>query len=308
MTFKNQHKRIQSSLSAKFNSLSIFKKSRYKTFIGYDWGMALLEPYINDLLARGRESFPAPLAQAALHQSTEAFQSAIRRGKKKGLVMSPWRNFFLILRPEDRFAGAPDPIRWIDPLMKHLGVDYRVSLLRAAAFHGSSHQSAMVFSVVAPRQLRSFDAGRYRIQFHFQQLDSFAAVNRAPWLIDLKSESGYANAAGPELTLLDCMRYFSKAGGVNGVAQVVRDIGGKAKPNLLVKAAGFYEDSVVRRLGYLLEMFNHEKQARALRPIAKRAKSLKPLNPSARSFAKKSLASINADWQLILNQAIEVDD
>lgn len=58
----------------------------------------------------------------------------------------------MILRPEDRPLGAPDPSRWIDPLMKHLGLDYRISLLRAAAFHGASHQAAMVFQVITPRQ------------------------------------------------------------------------------------------------------------------------------------------------------------
>lgn len=222
--------------------------------------------------------------------------------------MSPWRNFFVILRPEDRAAGAPDPVRWIDPLMKHLSVDYRVSLLRAATLHGSSHQASMVFSVLTPRQLRSFDAGRHRIQFLFQQPETFAAVNRAPWLADLKSESGIAKTAGVELTLLDCMRYFHKAGGINGVAQVVLDIGAKANSKSLAKAAEVYENSVVRRLGYLLENFGHERQARALRPIAQRAKSVKPLNPAAKPFLEKSAAPINTDWKLVLNQTIEVDE
>ena len=222
--------------------------------------------------------------------------------------MSPWRNFFVILRPEDRAAGAPDPVRWIDPLMKHLSVDYRVSLLRAATLHGSSHQASMIFSVLTPRQLRSFDAGRHRIQFLFQQPETFAAVNRAPWLADLKSESGIAKSAGVELTLLDCMRYFHKAGGINGVAQVVRDIGAKANSKSLAKAAEVYENSVVRRLGYLLENFGHERQARALQPIAQRAKSVKPLNPEAKPFLGKSPAAINTDWQLVLNQTVEVDE
>ena len=270
--------------------------------------MASLEHYVDDLLASGRETFSGPVAQAALRQSSEAFQSAIRRAKKRGLVMSPWRNFFVILRPEDRSAGSPDPVRWIDPLMKHLGVDYRVSLLRAAAFHGSSHQASMVFSVLTPRQLRSFEAGRHRIQFLFQQPETFAAVNRAPWLADLKSESGFAKAAGVELTLLDCMRYFHKAGGINGVAQVVRDIGGKANSKSLAKAAEVYENSVVRRLGYLLEHFGHDRQARALQPIAQRAKSVKPLNPAAKSFLGKSASPLNGEWQLILNQTVEVDE
>jgi predicted transcriptional regulator of viral defense system len=222
--------------------------------------------------------------------------------------MSPWRNFFVILRPEDRSSGSPDPVRWIDPLMKHLGMDYRVSLLRAAAFHGSSHQASMVFSVLTPRQLRSFEAGRHRIQFLFQQPETFTAVNRAPWLADLKGESGFAKAAGVELTLLDCMRYFHKAGGINGVAQVVRDIGGKASSKSLAKAAEVYENSVVRRLGLLLEHFGHERQAHALRPISLRAKSVKPLNPAVKPFLETSVAPINTDWQLALNQTIEVDE
>ncbi len=52
-------------------------------------------------------------------------------------------------------SGAPDPARWIDPLMKYLGTDYRISLVRAAAMHGSSHQAAMVFQVGVPQQFRS---------------------------------------------------------------------------------------------------------------------------------------------------------
>jgi AbiEi antitoxin C-terminal domain len=77
--------------------------------------------------------------------------AAITRLVKKGRLANPRHGFLLILRPEDQLAGAPDPVRWIDPLMKHQGHDYRISLLRAAAFHGSSHQAAMVFQVVVPQ-------------------------------------------------------------------------------------------------------------------------------------------------------------
>ena len=62
--------------------------------------------------------------------------------------------------------------------MAHIGVDYRVSLLSAAAVHGSSHQAAMVFQVIAPKQLRSFETGHHRIQFVYQSPESFAEVNQ----------------------------------------------------------------------------------------------------------------------------------
>ena len=98
----------------------------------------------------------------------EAFQAAVDRLTRKGRLASPRRGFYLILRPEDQLLGAPDPARWIDPLMKHLRLDYRVSLLRAAAFHGSAYQAAMVFQVIAPLQLSEIEIGRQRVEFLYQ--------------------------------------------------------------------------------------------------------------------------------------------
>ena len=270
--------------------------------------MASAELHLDSLLARGRGTFSSVDTQDALGRSSEAFRSATKRLKKKHLIASPWRNFFIILRPEDRISGAPDPARWIDQLMKHIGVDYRVSLLRAASLHGSSHQASMVFQVVVPKQLRSFEIGRHNIQFLFQHPDAFVEVNRAPWIIQLKSDTGFANAAGIELTLLDSIRYFHKAAGINGVAQIVRDIGAKASSRRLAQAAQVYEASAVRRLGYLLEHFGHTKQARALLPFAEKAKSLKPLDPSTKAYLVGEAPPISTKWRLILNQPIEVDD
>ena len=227
----------------------------------------------------------------ALGLSSAAFTAAARRLAGKHRLASPRRGFYLILRPEDRVAGAPEPVRWIDPLMKYLGLDYRISLLRAAAFHGASHQAAMVFQVIAPRQLREFEIGRHRLQFVYQAPAAFANTNVPDWLSQIKNEAGFAKVAGVELTLLDCARYFHKAGGINGVAQIARDIGAKADPRKLAKAALAYENSAVRRLGYLLEHAGHVRQAKALEPYARKANSMKPLDPSIKPLTE-SLA-----WQ-----------
>lgn len=66
--------------------------------------------------------------------------------------------------------GAPDSAKWIGPLMSFVRADYRISLLRAAAFHGSSHQAAVVFQVIALRQLPRIELGRQRIEFCFRVL------------------------------------------------------------------------------------------------------------------------------------------
>lgn len=52
----------------------------------------------------------------------------------------------------------------------------------------------------------------------------------------------------------------------------------------LARAAAFYENSTARRLGYLLEHVKHTRQAAGLRPLALKAKSFKPLDPSFASW------------------------
>jgi len=228
---------------------------------------------------------------------------------KKGRLASPRRGFYLILRPEDRQLGAPDPSRWIDPLMKHLGVDYRISLLRAAAFHGSAHQAAMVFQVIVPRQLPTIEIGRHHVEFLYQVPLAFAKSNRPEWLAQLKTEAGFAKIAGVELTLLDMCRYFHRAAGINGAAQVVHDLGNKANIRILAEAAGAYENSAVRRLGFLLERFGHIRQASALEDFAERAKSFKDLDPAAKPIVA-TLAEMeekNPKWKLVINVPVEID-
>ena len=271
--------------------------------------MASLDQYLDQLLSRGRSYFSREEARAALDASQAALAAAVTRLIKKHRLANPRHGFYLILRPEDRIAGAPDPARWIDPLMKHLQLDYRISLLRAAAFHGASHQAAMVFQVVVPRQQRDFEIGRHRLQFLYQTPQSFARVNQPDRLDQLKSETGFARVAGVELTLLDCARYLRKAGGLSGVARIAKDIGVKAAPRALALAAADYENSAVRRLGYLLELAGHERQAEALASFAGKAKTVVPLNPSAKPLIR-SLAGLqekNRRWKLAINEPVEFD-
>lgn len=97
----------------------------------------------------------------------------------------------------------------------------------------------MVFQVVVPRQLRDFEIGRHRLQFLYQAPAAFEQVNQPAHLDQLKSDAGFAKVAGVELTLLDCARYFRKAGGINAVTQIAKDIGAKADPRALAKLTNF---------------------------------------------------------------------
>jgi len=191
----------------------VCKKPCFIPSFAYDLGMASLERYVDDRLIHGRAHFSREEALAALGLKPDALADAVTRLIKKHRLANPRHGFYLILRPEDQIAGAPDPVRWIDPLMKYQRIDYRISLLRAAAFHGASHQAAMVFQVVVPRQLRDFEIGRHRLQFLYQTPKTFALANQPDQLDEMKSDAGFANVSGVELTLLDCARYFHKAAG-----------------------------------------------------------------------------------------------
>lgn len=271
--------------------------------------MRPLESFAEQKLTDGVGFFTREEARAALGLSEAAFAAAALRLIRKTKLAHPRRGFYLILRPEDRSAGAPDPAQWIGPLLQHQGLDYRVSLFRAAAWHGASHQAAMVFQVVVPRQLRDLNVGRHRLQFLFQSKQVFSAVNQPEFLGRLKTPAGYAQVAGVELTLLDCARYLHDAGGINGVAQVAKDIGGKADPRRLAKIALAYEGSVVRRLGYLLELAGHIKAADALVPQASKAKTFVPLDPAVKPLvpALTEEARKIARWKLLINDTVELD-
>ncbi len=269
----------------------------------------MIEHYLDEHLACGRAYFTRDEAQAALSLAPHPLSVALMRQVKKGRLANPRRGFYLILRPEDRTLGAPDPIRWIDPLMKNLKLDYRIALLRAAAFHGSSHQAAMVFQVIVPKQMRGFEVGRQRLEFIYQSPVAFREVNRPDWLDSIKSEAGFAKVAGLELTLLDCARYFHKAAGINGFAQIAKDLGGQVRPDRLASIAAHYENSSVRRLGYLLERVGHVQQAAALRPFARKAKTAVLLDPSVRPLVE-GLSDTHEkapEWRLIINESVEVD-
>lgn len=268
-----------------------------------------LQNYLDTLLQRGRAWFTREDALSELSLSPSAFKAGVARLTEKQRLANPRHGFYLILRPEDRPAGAPDPAQWIEPLMQYQEIDYRVSLLRAAALHGSSHQAAMTFQFVVPRQLRDFEIGRHRLQFVYQTPAAFHQVNRSEWLDQIKTSAGFAKVAGIELTLLDCARYFHKASGLNGLAQIVKDLGNKADAHKLARAAESYENSSVRRLGYLLERAGHLGTARALEPFAQRAKTTLSLDPSVKPLLP-SLADApprDSKWKLRINESVEAD-
>jgi predicted transcriptional regulator of viral defense system len=148
--------------------------------------MTPLDAFLEQHLARGRITFTREEALGILPPNP--LTAALGRLIRKGRLANPRQGFYLILTPADREQGAPDPARWIHPLMQHQKMDYRISLLSAARFHGAQQEPA-AFQLVVPRPLRELAAGRHKLEFIHQAENAFIRTNRGEWLAELRSGS-----------------------------------------------------------------------------------------------------------------------
>ncbi len=120
---------------------------------------------VEQLQSQGRYTFTRPEAESESKRSFVAAQTALRRLKEQGRIVSPRRGFYVIVPLEYRVTGSPPASWFIDELMLYLAQPYYVGLLSAAAIHGAAHQQPMVFQVVTNKPTREMRAGKVAIQF-----------------------------------------------------------------------------------------------------------------------------------------------
>jgi len=65
----------------------------------------------------------------------------------------------------------------------------------------------------------------------------------------------------------------------------------------------------VRRLGYLLELLGHERQAKALQSLVKQAKATVLLDPSVKPILRSHEPQNpkTTKWMLVINEPVEID-
>ena len=61
-------------------------------------------------------------------------KTALYRLAAKAKIVSPWRNFYVIMPVEYSLKGVIPPVFYMDQLMSYLGKRYYVALLNAASF------------------------------------------------------------------------------------------------------------------------------------------------------------------------------
>ena len=224
---------------------------------------------------------------------------SLRRSQKSGWLVMPRRGFYLIVDPAYRDLGALPATAWIDDLMRFHGTPYYVGLLSAASLHGAAHQQPMEFQVVAGSVLRPLTVGRVRICFFFSRRMDEAATER------MKTSSGYIPVSTPEMTAFDLVRYRQGGSSVDHVATVLSELAERMEAKRVLAIARKGEKMpVVQRLGYLLDLTEHDDLAKPLHRLVEAAKpKFVPLDPQG----EEGVSERDARWHVLVNTTIEVE-
>lgn len=266
-----------------------------------------LSSYLTEQLAMGRVAFTASEAQAALRMSPGALLDAAERQQKRKHLIRPRRGFYVIVPPQFHGWGAPPPSWYIDELMAHSDLPYYVGLLTAADLHGASHQAVMEFQVITDRQLGAIRAGRSNIVFRYRK--DMEAVTAG--IEHRNTDTGHMKIAGAELTALDLLRYPRGAAGLDHIATVLVDLGGRIDPERLAALSGAFERSVAQRLGHLLERLGHRGRVHLLHEALTRQGEifwveLDPLEGADRAFPS-AVVERDGRWRVKVRRSPETD-
>jgi hypothetical protein len=113
--------------------------------------------------------------------------------------------------------------------------------------------AVMEFQVVTEKRMPELIVGRSRIAvYHRKDVEAVSAG-----IEDRKTNTGRMNVSSVELTAPDLLRYPHAAGGIDHIATLLSDLGGKIDPEKLGSLSASFERSVVQRLGHLLDRLGH---------------------------------------------------
>ncbi len=257
-----------------------------------------LHDWIEALPEDGRYVFSRADARAVSDASDAAVKMTLYRLKRSGAIVSPRRDFFVVVPREYRSAGSPPATWFIDDLMSHLGRRYYVALLSAAALHGAGHQQPMAFQVIADSAERNIEVGRVRIELHVSNLVEGAATGQ------MQTETGRMVVSTPETTAFDLVRFPSACGYLGNIATVLSELAERMAPDKLAAGATRVARSDAQRLGWLLQLVEQRDLADALAGVLEGQRLL----PTPLSTVRNTEdAPLDPRWRVLVNERVEPD-
>lgn len=268
--------------------------------------MSTFYTYIRKVRAGGRQYFTAEQALMDLRISKNSLYLAVHRLKKKGELVTPANNLYIIVPPEHQAVGCIPAADLVPILMKHWRAEYYVCLQSAALYHGASHQKPQIFQVMSNKRLSSLTIGKIHIEFIYKKtIIGLPIQNNVV-------KSGYLKVSSPELTARDLLFYPKHSGGLNHIATILSELIEVIDPKKLIELAKDIKGKVwLQRLGFILdniETMADDKKNLLISYIQKELKRQKLFYmPLACELPIKGYPR-NKKWQIIENTKIESDN
>jgi predicted transcriptional regulator of viral defense system len=256
-------------------------------------------------MMRGRYIFDKKdILSQEWEQSNESLRVSLSRLMSKGVLMSPWQNFYVAIPMEYRLKGEVPPSFYIDYLMQFLDRNYYVALLSAAALNGAGHQRAMVFQVFTTgAPIRSGVKNGTKLEFIRRKELPMQYIKK------MKVQTGYINVSSPELTALDIVCEEERVGGLNRAAEILIELAESVSwDEGKIELLKYYSIAIIQRLGYLLDLIEESNLANDLMALVKRTGKTIRKTPLKRSKPIHEDMEIDDKWKIIINQTIEIDE
>ena len=262
-----------------------------------------LNDWITQRVLRGNYFFSINDIEESFTQKTRNYlRTDLNRLTKRGVIMSPCRNFYVAVPEEYRLKGVVPPVLYIDIMMSFMGKPYYVALLSAAALHGAAHQAPQAFMVITNDKMRSVVKNGTRLDFVTRKYIPMA------FLIKKRSKSGDFNVSSPALTAIDLIEYEANVGGLSRATEVLAEL----LEMIDFKSVDdeFYiisQTPIYQRLGYILEEVLDEKaQADALYEGCKNAGLSFRKTPLKKGRVAEQESATR--WKIQENITIEIDE
>lgn len=268
--------------------------------------MGTFDEYIKKVRASGRQYFTADQALKDLQISKNSLYLAIHRLKKKGELISPANNLYVIIPPEHQAIGCIPAEDLIPILMKHWQLNYYVCLQTASLYHEASHQKPQVFQLITNKQINLLTLGNVRIEFIYKKSLSGLPIK------DIVVKSGYLKISSPELTAMDLLLYPSHSGGLNHIATILSELIEAIDPQKLIELVSNIKGKAwLQRLGFILdhiETMVEDKKNLLISQIQKELEKQKLFyTPLAPELSIKGHPR-DKKWKIIENTKIESDN
>ena len=282
------------------NTMSL--RCLFMTLKGHD----MFYNYLEKVREGGKRAFTFKQILQEMNLSEDSAKSGLYRLKKEGKIISPAKGLYVIVPPEHQSYGSIPAEELLPLLMKHLKVNYYVSLLSGATFYGAAHQKPARFQFITNKRIKHpLEFGEVKLELIYKK-----SLTDLPTR-DFVVSTGYLKVASPELIAIDLLNYSSRAGGLNHIATVLSELIESMDENKLISLAEkITETYQLQRLGYMLEKIETMDEDKTAQIVAKLEECLsgkmKAYVPLASEIAKVGYPRVKK-WKIIENTTIESD-